>query len=296
MAVVEEQVSSMRDDLQVIKDKLVGGQPTSEFPSLPHAGSYASKVKASDSVIVIKKSDTQPAVSRDTIQDAAQSSRVGVSSSYQNQLGDTVLIVEGDAAKDRLAANLREKVTHDIVTPTARMPTIRITGMDNNHTTEDVFSLVKNQNQDKGIDIDRSNFKVLFIRPHAKDAAKFQATVRVSNEVRASIDRVGNKLHVGLTVCPIYDHFHVKRCNLCQGYHHYQENKFTKVKCSKDPVCANCAGPHETESCQSGQLKCVHCAANEFPETNHKASDPKCKSYVNAQKKLEQSIGFYKKN
>ena len=298
MAVVEEQVSSMRDDLQVIKDKLVGGHPTTEFPSLPPAGSYASKVKASDSVIVIKKSETQPAVSRGIIQDAAQSSRVGVSSSYENQQGDTVLIVEGDAAKDRLAANLREKVTHDIVTPSARMPTIRVTGMDNKHTTEDVFSLVKNQNQDKGINIDQTNFKVLFIRAHAKDPLKFQATVRVSNEVRASIDRAGNKLHVGLTVCPIYDHFHVKRCNRCQGYHHYQENKSTKVKCTKDPVCADCAGPHETDACQRDQsdpLKCVHCAANDYPETNHKTSDPKCKSYVNAQKKLEQSIGFYKK-
>ena len=119
----------------------------------------------------------------------------------------------------------------------------------------------------------------------------FQATVRVSNDIRQAIDEAGKKLYVGLTLCPIYDHFHIKRCNKCQGFNHYKD------KCDNDPICGGCAGPHETEGCNVAveQPKCANCAKNNFEETNHLASDPHCKSYEAAQKKLEQTIGFYKK-
>ena len=162
--------------------------------------------------------------------------------------------------------------------------------MEEEHSTETVLQLAKEQNRDKGINIDAENFKVLFVRKHAKNANLFQAVVRVTNDIRVAIQNVGNKLHVGLTVCPIYDHFHVRRCNKCQGFNHYKD------KCESDPICGKCAGAHETEGCASEQPKCTNCVKNKHDDTNHLASDPLCKSYMAAQKKLEQSIGFYKKN
>lgn len=200
-----------------------------------------------------------------------------------------MLVVENEAAKTRLAANLREKLTtHDITTPASRMPTIRVTGMEQNFTPEQVFNYARDLNEDKGIKINQSDFKVLFIRPQHKTPSLFQATVRVSNEVRAAIERAGDKLHIGLKRCLVYDHFHIRRCNHCQLYNHYKD------KCNNTAVCGKCAGPHETQTCTSDQKKCVNCSNNKFLDTNHEASDPTCQSYKNAQKKLEQTIGFYK--
>ena len=291
MSVIEDRVASVQDDLKQIKDALTRppqeqGEP-SVFPRLQP--SYADKVKSSDCVIVIKKGENDEAASRSIINDAAVSSKVGVSSSRENKRGDTVLVVENEAAKTRLAANLREKLTtHDITTPASRMPTIRVTGMEQNFSAEQVFNYARDLNEDKGIQINESDFKVLFIRPHFKNPAWFQATVRVSNEVRAAIERAGDKLHIGLKRCLVYDHFHIRRCNHCQGYNHYKD------KCNNTAVCGKCAGPHETETCRSEEKKCANCSNNNFTDTNHEASDPICQSYKNAQKKLEQSIGYYK--
>ena len=160
--------------------------------------------------------------------------------------------------------------------------------MDENHDAKTVFEYARDQNLDRGIKIDENNFKVLFIRQHAKNSDLYQAVVRVSNEIHAAIENADNKLFVGTTRCPIYDHFHVKRCNRCQGYNHFMD------KCKKGPICGKCAGPHLTDDCDTGQVKCANCSANKLPDTNHLASDPMCTSYKAAQKKLEQTIGFYK--
>ena len=291
MSVMEERVSSLQDDLKVIKELLTNGQtnPVAPAPQVtPPTKTYA---QASDSVIVIKNKNHAQAVDRNTIKEAVHDSRVNVSGVYDNKQGNTVLVCESEAGKERLAANLRGRVKdRDINTPAQRTPTIRITCMEEEHSTETVLQLAKEQNRDKGINIDAENFKVLFVRKHAKNANLFQAVVRVTNDIRVAIQNVGNKLHVGLTVCPIYDHFHVRRCNKCQGFNHYKD------KCESDPICGKCAGAHETEGCASEQPKCTNCVKNKYDDTNHLASDPLCKSYMAAQKKLEQSIGFYKKN
>ena len=295
MSVMEERVSTVQEDIATIKNLLLNG--STEFPNLATANpavSYAQQVahhpvKPSDSVLVIKNKENE-VINKDIIKEAAVNSRVGINSTYNNKAGDTVIICESEAGKQRLTANLREKVKdRDIITPAQRTPTIRVTGMIEKYDTKTVFELAKELNADKGVLIDDQNFKVFNIRPHAKNDKLFQATVRVSNEIRQAIDNAGNKIHVGLTICHVYDHFHVKRCNKCQGFNHYKD------KCGNDPICGKCAGSHDTEGCNVEQFKCANCSKNKYDETNHKTSDPNCKSYVAAQNKIEQSIGFYKK-
>ena len=292
VTVLEESITDIKQDILAIKNHVLTEQPRIDnvnFPPLQQPS------KPSDSVLVVKKPADKPSADREMIKAAVINSRVAVSSTYVNKRGDTVMILDNEASKDRLAANLRETVgPSEIVLPVSRMPTIRITGMDENFTPQAVFDSAKELNSDRGINIDNNNFKVLFIRPHSKDPKKFQATVRVSNQIRVAIDHGDNKLFVGLNRCPIYDHFHVKRCNLCQGYNHYKTNKQTKEDCKKAPVCGKCSGPHETDTCRVTEFKCVHCVENKH-DSNHQTSDPNCPSYLVAQKKLEKSIGFYKK-
>ena len=297
MTTMEEKVTSVQESIQEIKNLLKNApapqaqEPVNpDYPPLPPAGGiYSRKVKPSDSVIVIDNDAQAHPIERKVLQDAAFTTGVAVSSTYQNKKGNTVVICESEAAKVRLVADLRERVKdRQIKTPAQRLPTIHIAGMEENFPKERIFNDVKIKNKDKGIHIDESNFKVLFTRPHAKNAELFQAIVCVSNEVRAAIAAAGDKLSVDLTICNVFDHFHVRRCNQCQGYHHFKDT------CTKPPRCGNCAGDHQTEDCTSAVVKCANCVDNKYEDTSHKASDPNCKSYIAAQKKLEQSIGFYK--
>ena len=288
MSVMEEQVSTVQIDIQEIKNLLKGGQDNANKP--PTQPTYAQTVKSSDSVIVIKKDENAEIIERNTIREAAVTSRVGISRAYNNRQGDTIVICEDEAAKERLTTSLRDKVGgRTIVTPAARQPTIRVTGMDEKYNADTVFNNARDLNSEKGIKIDADNFKVLRIHPHAKNPNLFQAIVRVSNDIRTAIQNAGDKLHIGLSVCKIFDHFHIKRCNRCQGYNHFQD------KCEREPKCGKCAGDHDTEGCTSVQVKCINCTINEHTDTNHESSAPNCKSYIAAQKKLEQSIGFYKR-
>lgn len=288
VSTVQENVSTVQNDVRELKEAFL--KFNSDFPALPQASndSNPGQVQSSDAVIVINNEEQQP-VDRKTISAASYSSKAAVSTTYQNKQGNTVLICESEEAKNRLAADLKDRVKdRPIITPAQRLPTIRITGMEEEFSKAKIFDEIKVRNQNKGITIDENNFKVLFTRPHAKDPKLFQAIVRVSNEVRAAIKRAGDKLYVDLTLCHVWDHFHIRRCNQCQGYNHFKDT------CTKTPCCGNCAGNHQTEDCQSDQVKCTNCVANKYENTDHQTSDPKCKSYMNAQKKLEQSIGFYK--
>ena len=131
-------------------------------------------------------------IDRKILQEAAYSTRAAVSSTYQNKRGNTVLICQSEAAKERLVVNLRERVKdRPIKTPAQRLPTIRIAGMEEDFSKEQIFDDIKVKNEDKGIHIEESTFKVLFTRPHAKNPNLFQDIVRVSNEVRAAIAAAG---------------------------------------------------------------------------------------------------------
>ena len=165
MSVMEDSVKDLKQDIQIIKDHVMAGPSHAEYPPLP------SPSKPSDSVLVVKKPVDMPFADKNTIKQAVLSSRAPVSSSYVNNRGDTVMILQDAAAKDRLAANLREKVGNaEIVSPTVRSPTIRVTGMDEKHTPLEIFSSAKDLNAERGIEINEDNFKVLSVRNHAKDA------------------------------------------------------------------------------------------------------------------------------
>lgn len=287
---MQESISSVQSDMQELKQALLGNNEN-PFPALSQPKStFAQVVKSSDSVIIINNHEKEDVVDRSIISEAAVSSKAGVSSAYKNKQGNTVLVCESEAAKKRLAANLKERVKdREILQPKERTPTIRIAGMEQDYPKPTIFEFVKVLNHDKGIIIDENNFKILFTRPHAKNPNLFQAIVRVSNEVRAAMERAGDKLHVDLSECPVFDHFHIRRCNKCQGYNHFKDT------CKEDPRCGKCAGAHDTEQCNvNDQPKCINCVTNNFEDTAHHASNPVCKSYKNAQKKLEQTIGFYK--
>ena len=138
-----------------------------------------------------------------------------------------------------------------------------------------------------------SVFDVLYVRPQ-RQGKRFQACIRVSNEIRKFIQHLGDRLYIGMYSCNVYDHFYVKRCNNCQKYHHYQD------KCKAErPNCAKCAGEHRTADCTRCQSAnfvptCINCKHEKTSFTHtHEATSLECPTYKAAQDKLKKSISFY---
>ena len=293
---MDEKLGEMREMMQ----KLV--QNKEQPVELTNAGptpveSYADKVrgKPSRSVIVIKKKGNGESADIEKIHQAAVNTNASVSNAYKNNCGDTVVVCENQESKDSLLPALQADIDSehfDVVTPPQRVPTITIIDMHREYSKEDVLERVKNQNSSKfsGVEINEDTFKVLSIRKQLKNDKLFKAVVRVSNEVRHAIQhRAGDKLNIGLTSCPVYDEYFVKRCNRCQCYNHWKND------CTADqPVCGRCGENHDTRNCNSPALKCFNCVQAKYTNTNHETSSRDCKTYKDAQNKLKSTINYYK--
>ena len=262
-----------------------------DYPPLP---SFSDKV--SKGVIVIKKKKNGPSADMDAIYRAAVDTNTAVSKAYNNNAGDTVVVLEDEKSKESMLPLLNEAMDNDsftVVTPKSRLPTITIIDIPSNYSKKDLLARVKNQNTSKfasaGIELDEGNFNIIYTRAQVKNNNLYKAVVRVGENVRRAIDKANNKLNIGLTSCTVFDDLFVKRCNRCQGLHHFRD------KCPEENkvICGNCAGEHETRSCVSDTIKCYNCTQAKYPDTNHKSSYYKCRVYVEAQKKLEETINYY---
>lgn len=80
------------------------------------------------------------------------------------------------------------------------------------------------------------------------------AVLEMSCDVYKQIKK-NSKIFVGWQSCAYYDDYNVNMCYNCCGFNH------SKAKCQRKPVCANCAGEHQTWDCecQSEVKKCINC-------------------------------------
>ena len=301
MCLMEEEMRSIKETLDqkfyglqdTIKG-LVNGNFANVSTTLP-GESFADKVKSDRSVIVIKKKKNGPPADMDTIRQAAVNTNSAISKAYKNNSGDTIIVCEDQASKDSMVPALTEAIDKDkftVVTPASRQPTITVINIAGNYDKADLLESVKihNVNRFQGIDVNETNFKVLYTKQQYKNKELYKATVRVSDAIRDAIKKSGDRLNIGLTSCAVFDNFFVKRCNRCQRYNHWKD------KCSEDTpvVCGKCSGNHDTTSCDSDTLKCYNCVQAKYEDTNHETFSNTCKAYIDAQKRLESTINYYK--
>ena len=119
------------------------------------------------------------------------------------------------------------------------------------------------------------HMQYLDTKPLRNNSDLFQATFKVSKQLRLLLKRNSDRLIVGIISCKVYDRVFVKRCALCQDYGQY----FAQCPCKEEPNCALCAGCHETKNCpnpDSEERKCVNCVRNKLDGTNHAASSKSC--------------------
>ena len=133
------------------------------------------------------------------------------------------------------------------------------------------------------------------IREQRRDSTKYQASVRVSDNIRKQIEYPRDRLYIGSYSCRVFDHFHVKRCNKCQKFGHY-----LFVCTAEQFTCGYCTENHDTnQSPNAGKNGfvpcCVNCKSskNNTIKHSHIAFELSCPSYRAEQGKMRRNINYY---
>ena len=309
--VLEQKVESMESNIKDIKSLLMDKNKSSQnsqesipvneinlsssSPSSAWNNEAGLKKVKSFTPIIVKKNSSGAHVPDSDLEKIVTDNKIQVKRSYKNKSGDNVILVSSSRDRQILTTKLAETFpVHEVVQPPERLPTISLANMFENLPVNDLKDKVLSMHDEiASMVATGSIFDILYIRPQKK-GNRYQACIRVSNDIRKFIENIGDRLYLGMYSCNVYDHFYVKRCNNCQKYHHYHD----KCKASK-PTCAKCAGDHSTKDCHTCNNEdfvptCINCKHEKstFSHT-HEATSRECPSYQAAQDKLRKSIQFY---
>ena len=138
-----------------------------------------------------------------------------------------------------------------------------------------------------------SKLDVVYIKAPPQGKKFYTVGVRVSPDIRTVINKMKNKLYVGVSVHNIVDRFHIRRCNRCQKLGHYED----RCDQATSEVCGYCAKNHRSDSCPDKNKdhkfhKCINCREEGMVASGHPAFWSRCPAYKAAQDKLKKGTAY----
>ena len=252
------------------------------------------KAPPPSSVLVVPKTDdpNKDKELRTAMEKAILDNSINLHDSHTDKDGGLVLVCGSQESRDQLNTIVTENFqTVQTKTPKGKRPTITIVGLSRGYNAEEITDMIVKQNEFvKNFAVANNihdHFKVLVVKPTKNDEQKFQVFAGVSSVLRDGIKQYNDKLTLGLSICKVYDQYHVKRCNKCQQFGHYSKHCTATVD-----VCGKCAGNHTTMSCSSVTKKCFNCHKNNFDNHEHYAYDAKCPSIIKQQENLKKQLDY----
>ena len=146
---------------------------------------------------------------------------------------------------------------------------------------EDIITAIRQKNKEINILINEGDdFKIVH-----KNKRQELIVIKTTAKIRDVIKRMGNKIHLGLEIIPVYDQIHIIQCFHCQEHGHYAGSIYCKYKDNEFGFCFYCASRHHKSSqCDvkndRSKHKCSNCTKNKCANRNHKATDPLCPSVI----------------
>ena len=293
---VEGNISSIKAELEEIKSLLktkaesttAKGKSNSFTPTdniwFDKTRLESTKIPPTEPMLVMKDSvEVNESVERAIVENS-----ISVTKSYKNNSGERVVVCDNQDSRNRLQtiiASTTENV--EIKQTTKKKPSVTIVGLSKQYTKEEITNLLVTQNQhlkqfSTSNDINE-HLEIHDIKPTRAKANVFQVFASVSEGLRKGLRNFSDKITIGLISCKVYDRFHVKRCNNCQGLGHFYKDCPTPTESS----CAKCSQNHPTNTCTNTEVKCVNCCKAGV-ESNHTAYDPKCPSMISEVDKKKQ--------
>lgn len=266
----------------------------------PHTLSYSNVVQSGlkRSVLVVGSnlSDSEQSDSG-SVEKIITENSIHVDNRYLNSKGDTVFVCPTEKDRKTLSDKLSAKFPQvNTFVPPERLPTISVANLPTQYEEKQLKDMILKAHPNIELLVQSGEtFDVLKVKKQVRNPNKYQASIRVSNNIRKIIERQENRLYIESYSCRVFDHFHIKRCNNCQKYNHYS----SECKAEK-PSCGHCSGNHHSDKCEHMKKDgffpcCTNCKSSKHDseKRTHSAFHRNCPSYRAEQTKLMHKISYY---
>lgn len=273
----EKNVSNLIDQVGEIKSLLSKNCESVKMnDGTKKAKSYAEEVKMSnnESVVIVKPKEAQNSNKTEMeLKNVIDPTAINFGNVRKFPKGG--IAIECNNAKDssELVKLVNEKMSekYEVTMPELKNPKVKIIGMDNELTEDELVNVMKRQNEW----LANAEIKVLNI--YKTKSNKWCAILELNPENFEQCMQ-WKKVKVMWTACRIVEDLNVFRCFKCNGYNHKQ------INCTNKVTCKVCALNHHSSVCKSKKEECVNCkvANDKFKlklNTNHTATSEKCAVY-----------------
>jgi len=298
----DELSNSMNGIMEILKKLPTNPDISNHEPGAGKPKLYSAALSEPErSVLVVEKgSDVDSGSGAEAVKSLIVENFIRVDNSYVSKSNGTSVYV-CSSREDR--NNLQKKLTAkfpDIKTrkPAELLPTISIAFLKYSMSEDELkTALIEREPGLKQLVDSGEIFMVNKVKPHKKNDSFHQASIRVSTDIRKFIaNNLKNRLYLGAHSYPVFDRFHVKRCDKCHKFNHYADD------CKADKsTCGHCSDNHESSKCPHIKTpnfypccnNCKHSTKNRDSMHSHNAFSLNCPSYINEQNKLRSNIHYY---
>lgn len=186
--------------------------------------------------------------------------------------GGVAIECNSDEAVEAVKKIATEKMGADFNIEEAkqRKSRIKIVGMNENHSNEDICEMLKKQNEYLADDSD-----INVIRTYEVNKKYYSAIIEMNKNSYDQCISDGS-VRIKWDKCKVFEELPLIVCMKCCGYNH-----LAKECKQKEIVCRKCGSNHKLIDCKSDDTKCVNCdIANKKNGFNfnikHKSNDPIC--------------------
>lgn len=208
-----------------------------------------------------------------------------VSNSYLTHNGAATMTFPSAESRDQAAELLQAEYTVSTKSesPKKLPPKIKLVEVseENFEDTDDVIvENIKSTNPAIGELISSGEtFKIIFKKKDDKIIV-----IETTAKIRHAIRQANGHIFLGLQRLWVRDHIHIDQCYHCQGFGHYADSEFCKLK-GKKGICFFCSSDdHTSKQCPnkktSSKHRCINCIGDGKSQTHHKATDPLCPSII----------------
>lgn len=202
--------------------------------------------------------------------------KVGIKQVKENRDGSLLVKCEKQSDVQVLSDQINNKMkdNYEIAVDTLKNPRIKIVGIEESHSEEELEQIIKHQNfQNMNSDV-----RVQYIM-NIKKKNTYTVFAELDPKTFSETMKLG-KLYIGWQRCRVFEDINLRRCQNCNGYNH------SSSKCKNGGTCTYCSGNHKVEECTKTEVKCINCANANLRfklscRTDHTADDyEKCSSYT----------------
>lgn len=197
---------------------------------------------------------------------------IGINQMRGTRNRKVVIGCDNDPDRKILGSALTSRVKSLSVTqPKLKLPQIRLNGVINELTNQQIEKAVIKQNGRLLKDIPEEAHKVKVLR-RTKGRKRETCGVIMELEPITWKTLVGQKLKIGYQMITVADQSPVVQCFRCLKFGHLAR------ECQASMVCGYCSEPHETREChRTSQAKCNNCkTAKQNNSTDHPAYSSDC--------------------